>query len=81
MSTLSLSAKSQSSGDQSYLSNVGQAARSLVAALLSVQRNQPASLVVDANQIVLQDLESLSGPYDAVMPALGQELRFIAARS
>jgi len=81
MSTLSLSTKVQSAEGQSYLANVGQAARSLVVALLAVQREQSAGVAANTDQIVLTDLGALSGSYEAVMPSLGQELRYIAARS
>jgi hypothetical protein len=83
MSTLALS---QVSAVRSYASNVGQAGRSLVAALLgmggdvSVADNHVAGDQASQTLSLLR-LYSLASPYDSVMPELAQELRYMSSRA
>jgi len=80
MATLTISNPTSVQTPQSYLFNVGQAVRALLIALLGVQSTQAIAGQADAN-LSMFHLQSLATPYDAVMPELANELRYMAARA
>lgn len=87
MSATTIAAPSHSSDLHAYLTSVGAAARSLIAALLAIQPRQ-ASAAELARQQELGDrqrmqrakyLNQMAGQFDATMPGLSAELRYFAS--
>jgi hypothetical protein len=90
MLTSSIGFSSQPNALHAYAKNVGAAARDFVAALFAInpanEDNEPAHATHGASArgefslFRLYCLASRSNSYDAVSPALANELRMIAAR-
>lgn len=78
MSTLTFPHSARNEATSTYAQNVGDAFRSLLAALLAVKPAQPASL-----RSKLRDqlaVFRLAREYETLSPNLAAELRFIASR-
>lgn len=82
--TISNAREQRAQATQGYLRNVGQAAASLLAALLAVQpRTAQAQAKVQAREKKrdLARLYHMARQYDSVSPSLSAELRYMAARA
>lgn len=90
MSTLTIDHSNQTNGLQAYATNVGEAGRSLLAALLAVKPAGSAPAANNSSAVVakpatahrkvsLVRLYRLAAQSDSVTPALADELRQIAA--
>ena len=81
MSSPSLNHNPSTTMSHSYAANVGQAARSLFAALLAVDA-KPAAVADEApsRRSGRRELYRLARQYEAVEPNLASELRYLASR-
>jgi hypothetical protein len=92
MSTLTIARSAPATALQAYAKNVGQAGRSLIAALLAIEPHRSAQAAGTAVKAVqtrdkhqsagsLLRLYGLASQSDSVMPNLAAELRYIASRA
>jgi hypothetical protein len=86
MSTLTIDRSNQSNGSETYLAKVGEASRTLLAALLAVKpaparKNVSASAkhAIARKEVSLVRLYCMAVQSDSVAPAVTDQLRQIAA--